>query len=152
MANRGVRDQMVIATKYTTAWRAGFGEKETIVNTGGNGAKSLRTSLEESLKNFRTSYIDLVGCLPSSGRSLANTNDSFTFIGGTSRALFLSSCIPLTTWSPLERSSTLGPRIHQLGSLRKQISMLVIMDFSSFLCIRGSGLLPLGISSEISFR
>ncbi len=63
MASKGVRDQMVVATKYTTAWRTGFGSTEIIVNTGGNGAKSLRTSVEESLRNLQTSYIDLVGFL-----------------------------------------------------------------------------------------
>lgn len=60
MAKRGVRDQMVIATKYTTASRVGFGDKEIIVNTSGNGAKSLHNSVETSLKNLQTSYIDLV--------------------------------------------------------------------------------------------
>jgi len=61
MAKRGIRDQMVIATKYTTPWRTGYGDSEIIVNTGGNGTKSLRTSLEMSLKNLQTTYIDLVG-------------------------------------------------------------------------------------------
>jgi aryl-alcohol dehydrogenase-like predicted oxidoreductase len=60
MAKRGIRDQMVIATKYTTPWRTGYGDSEIIVNTGGNGTKSLRTSLEMSLKNLQTTYIDLV--------------------------------------------------------------------------------------------
>ena len=60
MKKRGNRDQMVIATKYTTPYRATFGGKEIIVNTGGNGTKSLRNSLEASLKNLQTSYIDLV--------------------------------------------------------------------------------------------
>ncbi|KAH6704022.1 norsolorinic acid reductase [Leptodontidium sp. 2 PMI_412] len=60
MAKRGVRDQMVIATKYTTASRVGFGDKEIIVNTSGNGAKSLHNSVETSLKNLQTSYIDLL--------------------------------------------------------------------------------------------
>ncbi len=45
MVKRGVRDQMVIATKYTTAYRTGYGDNEIIVNTGGNGTKSLHTSL-----------------------------------------------------------------------------------------------------------
>lgn len=60
MKKRGVRDQMVIATKYTTAYRATFGDKEIIANTGGNGTKSLHTSLQWSLDNLQTSYIDLV--------------------------------------------------------------------------------------------
>ena len=48
MKKRGVRDQMVIATKYTTAFRATFGDKEIIANTQGNGAKSLHLSLQKS--------------------------------------------------------------------------------------------------------
>jgi aryl-alcohol dehydrogenase-like predicted oxidoreductase len=63
MASRGVRDQMVLATKYVTAWRGGKdgpNEGENIVNTGGTGAKSLRISLKQSLQNFQTDYIDLL--------------------------------------------------------------------------------------------
>lgn len=63
MKKRGNRDQMVIATKFTTCFRAGHGEKEILVNTTGNGAKSLHLSLEASLKKLQTNYIDLV-CLP----------------------------------------------------------------------------------------
>ena len=51
---------MVIATKYTNAYRNELAGKEIIVNTVGNGSKSLPTSLEASLKNLQTSYIDLV--------------------------------------------------------------------------------------------
>ena len=64
MKKRGVRDQMVIATKYTTAYRGSFGDKEIVVNTGGNGAKSLHLSLQKSLENLQTSYIDLVHPIP----------------------------------------------------------------------------------------
>ncbi|CAL3962836.1 unnamed protein product [Diplocarpon coronariae] len=60
MKKRGNRDQMVIATKFTTPYRAGYGEKEIIVNTAGNGTKSLHLSLEASLKKLQTSYIDLL--------------------------------------------------------------------------------------------
>jgi len=63
MASRGVRDQIVLATKYVTAWRGGENgpsENENIVNTGGTGAKSLRISLNQSLKNFQTDYVDLL--------------------------------------------------------------------------------------------
>jgi hypothetical protein len=60
MKKRGVRDQMVLATKYTTAYRATFGDKEIIANTGGNGAKSLHLSVQKSLETLQTSYIDLV--------------------------------------------------------------------------------------------
>jgi aryl-alcohol dehydrogenase-like predicted oxidoreductase len=60
MAKRGNRDQLVIATKYTTAYRGGHGDKEILVNTGGNGSKSLHTSLSASLKKLQTDYIDLL--------------------------------------------------------------------------------------------
>jgi aryl-alcohol dehydrogenase-like predicted oxidoreductase len=60
MKKRGNRDQMVIATKFTTCFRAGHGDKEILINTTGNGAKSLHISLEASLKKLQTSYIDLL--------------------------------------------------------------------------------------------
>ncbi|KIN03200.1 hypothetical protein OIDMADRAFT_160769 [Oidiodendron maius Zn] len=59
MKKRGNRDRMIIATKYTTPYSESFGDKELIINTGGNGSKSLHTSLEASLKKIQTSYIDL---------------------------------------------------------------------------------------------
>lgn len=60
MKQRNNRDQMVIATKFTTCFRAGRGDKEIIVNATGNGTKSLHLSLEASLKKLQTSYIDLL--------------------------------------------------------------------------------------------
>lgn len=63
MQKRGNRDQMVLATKYTTPFRAGRAGEEIIVNTAGNGAKSLHVSVEQSLKKLQTSYIDLVSRL-----------------------------------------------------------------------------------------
>lgn len=69
MKKRNLRDEIVLATKYTAAYRGGAhgsDEGEIIVNTGGNGAKSLRLSLNRSLKNFQTDYIDLVGFLQKS--------------------------------------------------------------------------------------
>lgn len=60
MKKRGVRDQMVIATKFTTNFHAGRGDKEIIVNFNGNGAKSLHTSVDASLKKLQTDYIDVL--------------------------------------------------------------------------------------------
>ena len=60
MKKRGVRDQMVIATKFTTNFHAGGGDKEIIVNFNGNGSKSLHTSAEASLKKLQVDYIDLL--------------------------------------------------------------------------------------------
>lgn len=62
MKKRGIRDQLVIATKFTTCYRAGHGDKEILINTTGNGTKSLHLSVEASLKKLQTDYIDLV-CL-----------------------------------------------------------------------------------------
>jgi aryl-alcohol dehydrogenase-like predicted oxidoreductase len=62
MKKRGNRDEMVIATKYTTNFRAGpsAGPNTIMANFSGNGSKSLHTSVEASLKKLQTDYIDLV--------------------------------------------------------------------------------------------
>jgi len=60
MEKRGNREQMVIATKFTTNFRAGYGDKEIMINFNGNGSKSLHTSVNASLKKLRTDYIDLL--------------------------------------------------------------------------------------------
>lgn len=65
MESRQCRDEMVIATKYTIGYKNHGetkigGTKGTIgINYGGNGAKSMRSSLDASLKKLRTTYIDL---------------------------------------------------------------------------------------------
>jgi len=59
MKKRGNRDQMVIATKFTTCFRAGH-TGEILINATGNGTKSLHLSLEASLKKLQTTYIDLL--------------------------------------------------------------------------------------------
>ncbi|KAF5625230.1 alcohol dehydrogenase [Fusarium sp. NRRL 52700] len=60
MRKRGNRDEIVLATKYTTNFRAGPGAPNIMVNFTGNGSKSLRASVEASLKNLQTDYIDLL--------------------------------------------------------------------------------------------
>jgi len=50
---KGERDRFVIATKYTNNFR------KDDPNAGGNARKSLLLSLERSLKNLQTHYIDL---------------------------------------------------------------------------------------------
>lgn len=60
LEQRGVRDEMVIATKYTTGFRAYKGTQVIQSNFVGNNTKSMRVSVEASLKKLRTSYIDLV--------------------------------------------------------------------------------------------
>lgn len=61
LQERGVRDEMVIATKFTTSWRSYQGHEKIIQsNFGGNSAKSLHLSVRDSLKKLRTDYIDLL--------------------------------------------------------------------------------------------
>jgi len=57
---RGIRDQLVIATKYSTNFKRGQDDITHKVNYSGNHAKSLRVSVEASLKKLRTSYIDIL--------------------------------------------------------------------------------------------
>ena len=58
MAARKNRDQMVIATKFTSTYPAGPMAIKS--NYQGNHSKSLRVSLEASLKKLQTSYVDLL--------------------------------------------------------------------------------------------
>ncbi|KFY84605.1 hypothetical protein V500_09169 [Pseudogymnoascus sp. VKM F-4518 (FW-2643)] len=59
MHSRQNRDQLVLATKYTTAIRTPH-PHEIRANNMGNGAKSLHTSFAASLRNLRTSYVDIL--------------------------------------------------------------------------------------------
>ncbi|KAH8783731.1 sterigmatocystin biosynthesis dehydrogenase stcV [Hyaloscypha finlandica] len=59
MTARGNRDELVLATKYASPYM--LAEKGKIQsNYGGNGIKSLRLSVEASLKKLQTSYFDLL--------------------------------------------------------------------------------------------
>ncbi|CZR52600.1 related to norsolorinic acid reductase [Phialocephala subalpina] len=61
MQLRGVRDQMVIATKYTSTTKYMALEPPGIYsNYGGESKKSLRISLEKSLKSLQTEYVDIL--------------------------------------------------------------------------------------------
>ena len=58
---RGNRDQMVIATKYTSGYKAHCRENEPLQsNFTGNSAKSMHISVRDSLKKLRTDYIDIL--------------------------------------------------------------------------------------------
>ncbi|KAF9799281.1 hypothetical protein IEO21_10596 [Rhodonia placenta] len=59
MERRQNRDQMVIATKYTSNFKraADLSQKTSYV---GNNIKSLHVSVEQSLKKLRTDYIDIL--------------------------------------------------------------------------------------------
>lgn len=60
--------ESVVATKYTTNYRASHTDSEITINNLGNGAKSLATSVNASLRKLQTDYIDLVsGLLHSDG-------------------------------------------------------------------------------------
>ncbi|KAI1251279.1 hypothetical protein MGN70_005845 [Eutypa lata] len=61
MEQRGVRDQMVIATKYSSSYRAYNREKEPLQsNFTGNSAKSMHLSVRDSLRKLKTDYIDIL--------------------------------------------------------------------------------------------
>ncbi|RPD67492.1 Aldo/keto reductase [Lentinus tigrinus ALCF2SS1-7] len=57
---RGVRDQLILATKFTNNCHLGDESIAQKVNYCGNNIKSLRLSVETSLKRLRTSYIDIL--------------------------------------------------------------------------------------------
>ena len=57
----GLRDQMVLATKYTTGFTAYKGHDGIIQsNFVGNGTKSLHVSLNASLRKLKTDYLDIL--------------------------------------------------------------------------------------------
>ncbi|KAI1772244.1 aldo/keto reductase [Hypoxylon cercidicola] len=60
MEKRGVRDQMVIATKFTGSHRKHAMGSEMQSNFSGNSAKSLHHSINASLKKLKTDYIDIL--------------------------------------------------------------------------------------------
>lgn len=61
MAQHKVRDQMVIATKFTTNYQIHLGSKGRInANFGGCSIKSLHTSVATSLERLQTNYIDIL--------------------------------------------------------------------------------------------
>ncbi|RJE27035.1 Aldo/keto reductase family [Aspergillus sclerotialis] len=61
MEERGVRDQMVIATKYGGGYRYHNRENEPFQsNFVGASAKSMHLSVRDSLRKLRTDYIDVL--------------------------------------------------------------------------------------------
>jgi len=59
MASRNNRDDIILATKYSSPNLA-LDEKRVNVNTSGNSKKNLHTSVEKSLRNLQTTYIDVL--------------------------------------------------------------------------------------------
>lgn len=61
MENRGVWDQMVVATKFGAGYRAyNLENKPLQSNFTGPSAKSMYVSVRDSLRKLRTDYIDIV--------------------------------------------------------------------------------------------
>jgi len=60
MEGRGIRDQIIVASKYTFNYKLGDTSTKQKVVFHGNNAKSLRLSLENSLKALRTTYVDIL--------------------------------------------------------------------------------------------
>ncbi|KAM3510913.1 hypothetical protein MY11210_005451 [Beauveria gryllotalpidicola] len=60
MKRRRNRDEMVIATKYTTAFVPLEGDANIKINLNGCGSKSLHASVAASLQKLQTHYIDLL--------------------------------------------------------------------------------------------
>lgn len=59
MASRENRDDIVLATKFTSGWMAHKPE-HLQSNYIGTGGKSMKLSVDASLKKLQTSYIDLL--------------------------------------------------------------------------------------------
>ncbi|KAH9856357.1 aryl-alcohol dehydrogenase [Lenzites betulinus] len=60
METHGIRDQMVVATKYTTDFKRGKTDLKQHSAFVGNNMKSMYLSVEASLKKLKTSYIDIL--------------------------------------------------------------------------------------------
>ncbi|OCK78660.1 norsolorinic acid reductase [Lepidopterella palustris CBS 459.81] len=61
MQSRKNRDQIVLATKFSTNYRVHLGYDGRVnSNYGGNSTKSLHVAAEDSLKKLQTSYIDVL--------------------------------------------------------------------------------------------
>ncbi|OHW97115.1 norsolorinic acid reductase [Colletotrichum incanum] len=60
LSSRGVRDEMVLATKFSSGYKVNSAPSKIQSNFGGNGAKSLHLSVEASLRKLQTDYIDLL--------------------------------------------------------------------------------------------
>jgi aryl-alcohol dehydrogenase-like predicted oxidoreductase len=60
MKSRDNRDEVVLATKYTTGWLRPRGRNIIQSNYGGMNAKSLKHTLDSSLKKLQTTYLDIL--------------------------------------------------------------------------------------------
>jgi aryl-alcohol dehydrogenase-like predicted oxidoreductase len=108
MEERAVRDEIVLATKFTGMQmtdRVREGGTAIKSNYTGNSAKNIHTSIERSLKQLRTSYIDIV----STGAVLYLVTltivRSIISTSGIRLPRYLSSCIRSMIYVHLEKSS-----------------------------------------------
>ncbi|TFK47308.1 Aldo/keto reductase [Heliocybe sulcata] len=60
MEKRGIRDKMVIATKYTTGYKKDDDSVAIKINYAGNSSKSMHVSVRDSLRKLRTDYVDIL--------------------------------------------------------------------------------------------
>lgn len=60
MTKRGVRDQVVIATKYTTDYKSYELGKGRVANYAGNHKRALHMSVRDSLRKPQTDWIDIL--------------------------------------------------------------------------------------------
>lgn len=60
MEKKNVRDEMIIATKYSSPYTSYKGPSQIHSNYVGNGTKALHVSVRDSLKKLRTDYIDVL--------------------------------------------------------------------------------------------
>jgi aryl-alcohol dehydrogenase-like predicted oxidoreductase len=61
LTGSGVRDDVVIATKYTANVKDLQADKYPVqINRSGNSYKSMMVSLEDSLKKLGTTYVDIL--------------------------------------------------------------------------------------------
>ncbi|THU81634.1 arylalcohol dehydrogenase [Dendrothele bispora CBS 962.96] len=60
MESRNIRDQIVIATKYSTCFKTMDPNIAQTTNYVGNNTKSMHVSVRHSLKKLRTDYIDIL--------------------------------------------------------------------------------------------
>lgn len=59
MKERGIRERMVIATKYSSNYRSHELGKNESVNFGGNSKRAMHLSVRDSLKKLQTGFIDI---------------------------------------------------------------------------------------------
>ncbi|KAJ7493318.1 Aldo/keto reductase [Mycena galericulata] len=60
LEKRGIRDQIVVATKYSSDFKRGNATISQKALYVGNSVKSMHTSVQASLKKLRTTYIDIL--------------------------------------------------------------------------------------------